>query len=48
MFYLSIGLNMVRQSPNLWYAHKLRKLSDDVAVKVGPLVTQEFGWFSRD
>ena len=39
---------MVRQSPNLPYANKLAKLSDDVAFKVGPSVTQELGWCFED
>ena len=39
---------MLRQSPNLPYAHKLSKLCDDVAFKVGPLVTQELGQCSKD
>ena len=47
-FYLSIGSGMVRESPNLPYAYKLTKLSDDVAFKVGPLITQELGWGSED
>ena len=37
-FHLSIGLSMIRWSPNLLYVHKLAKLSDDVAFKVGPSV----------
>ena len=36
-FYLSIGLGMVRWSPNLLYAHKQTKFSDDVAFEVGSL-----------
>ena len=48
LFHLSIGLSVVRWSPNLPYAHKLTKLSDDVAFKVGSLVTQELGWCSKD
>ena len=47
-FHLSIGLNTVRQSPNLLYAHKLTKLSNNVAYKVGSLVTQELHWGSED
>ena len=39
---------MVRWSPNLLYAHKLEKLSDDVAFKVSSLVTQELGQWSKD
>ena len=48
LFYLSVGLGMVRQSPNLLYAHQLTKLSDDVAFKVGSLITYELGWGSED
>ena len=48
LIYLAIGLSMVRWSPNLPYAHKLTKLSDDTAFKVGPLVTQELGWCTED
>ena len=48
MFYLAIGLSIVRWIPNLPYAHKLTKLSDDIAFKVGPSVTEDFGWCSKD
>ena len=39
---------MVRWSPSLLYAHKLTKLSEDVAFKFGSLVTQELGQDSED
>ena len=45
---LSIGLSMMRQSPNLPYAHELTKLSDAVAFKVGSSVAQEPSWCSKD
>ena len=47
-FHLSIGLSMVRQSPNLLYAYKLTKLSDDVSFKIGPSIAQELGWCYKD
>ena len=47
-FHLSICLSMVRWSPNLPYAQKLTKLSDDVAFKVGPSGDRELGWHSKD
>ena len=46
--YLAIGLSIVRCSPNLLYAYKLTKLSEDVAFIAGPSVTQERGWCSED
>ena len=46
--HLPIGLSMVRWHPNCPYAHKLTKLSDDVAFKVGSSVTQELGQCSED
>ena len=48
LFYLAIGLRLVRWSPNLPYAHKCTKLSDVVAFKVGHSVVQELDWCSED
>ena len=48
VFHLSIGLSMVRWNPDLLYAHKLTKLSDDVAFTVGSSDTQELGQCSQD
>ena len=48
LFHLSIGLSMVQQSPNLPYAHKLAKFSDNVAFKIGHSVAEELGWCSED
>ena len=48
LFYLFTDLGMVRWSPNLPYAHKLTKLSDDVAFEVGPSITLELGQCSKD
>ena len=39
---------MVRQSPYLPYAHKLTKLSDDVALKADSFITLQCGCCSKD
>ena len=39
---------MIRWSPDLRYAYKLAKLSDDVDFKDGSSITQELGWCSKD
>ena len=45
---LSVGLSMVRWSPNLPYAHELTQLFDDVTFKTGTSNTQELDWGSKD
>ena len=45
---LSIGLSMVRWSPNLPHAHELTQLFDDITLKIGALITQELGQGSKD
>ena len=45
---MSIGLSMIRWSPNLPYAHEFTQLFDDVTFKIGALITQEFSWGSKD
>ena len=45
---LSIGLSVVRWSPNPLYAHKLTQLFNDITFKIGAAIAQELGWGSED
>ena len=47
-FNLSIGLSMVRWSPNLPYGHELTQLLDDVTFNIGTLIAQELSQGSED
>ena len=46
--HLSIGLGVVWQSSHLPNNHKLTQLTDDVALKGRPSVTQELNQCSKD
>ena len=48
LLHLSIGLGVVWQSSYLPNAHELTQLTDDVALKGGPSITQEPGCCSKD
>ena len=48
LLHMFIGLGVVQQSSHLPNANELAQLTDDVALKGGPSVTQDLGWCSED